>query len=36
MSDPQITGKKCSEKEVRALVDDMLEGTRAYLPDGWF
>ena len=36
MADPQIIGKKCSEQDVRALVSDMLEGTRRYLPGGWF
>lgn len=35
MNDPQITSRKCSEPEVRSLVDDMIRGTLTYLPDGW-
>lgn len=35
LNDPQVIGKKCSEADVRALVRDMIEGTKAYLPEGW-
>lgn len=35
LHDPLVVGKKCSEAEVRSLVDDMIEGTKTYLPDGW-
>lgn len=35
MNDPLVAGKRCSEEEVRKLVRDMLDGTMAYLPDGW-
>ena len=35
LNDPQVKGKKCTEADVRALIDDMLEGTKKYLPEGW-
>lgn len=35
MNDPLVKGKKCSGEVVRKLVDDMIEATSAYLPDGW-
>lgn len=35
LNDPLVKGKKCAEADVRALVDDMIAGTRKYLPDGW-
>ena len=35
LNDPLVKGKKCTESQVRTLVDDMLEGTRKYLPKGW-
>lgn len=35
MNDPQVIGKKCTESDVRELVRDMIEGTKAYLPEGW-
>ena len=35
LNDPLVMGKRPSEKEVRELVHDMLEQTKAYLPDGW-
>ncbi len=35
LNDPNVAGKKCSEEDVRALVDDMIQGTIRYLPDGW-
>lgn len=35
MNDPLVVGKGCREEEVRRLVRDMIEGTGAYLPDGW-
>lgn len=35
LNDPLIVGKKCSEADVRHLVDDMIAGTRKYLPEGW-
>ena len=35
MNDPLVKGKKCSEADVRALVDDMIANTIKYLPDGW-
>lgn len=36
MADPLVKGKGCSREQVKALIDDMLEGTRAYLPGMWF
>ncbi len=36
MADPLVKGKGCREEQVKALIDDMLEGTRAYLPKMWF
>ena len=36
LNDPIVKGKKCAESDIRQLVDDMLEGTKAYLPKGWF
>ncbi len=35
LNDPLVKGKHCAEKDVRALVDDMLQNTMAYLPEGW-
>ncbi len=35
MHDPAVTGKGCSEEEIRRLVDDMIENTKKYLPAGW-
>lgn len=35
MNDPLISGKNCSETDVRRLADDMIQGTIKYLPDGW-
>lgn len=35
MNDPLVAGKKCGEEDVRKLVRDMIEGTGAYLHDGW-
>ncbi|MDY3919682.1 MAG: alpha-glucosidase/alpha-galactosidase [Candidatus Limivivens sp.] len=35
LNDPNVIGKKCSEADVRKLVDDMIQGTIRYLPDGW-
>ena len=35
LNDPLIKGKGCSEGDVRKLVDDMIEGTAKYLPEGW-
>ncbi|MBR2258384.1 MAG: alpha-glucosidase/alpha-galactosidase [Blautia sp.] len=35
MNDPQVKGKKCTEKDVQKLVDDMIEATIRYLPEGW-
>lgn len=35
LNDPLVKGKKCTESQVRKLVDDMLEGTKKYLPEGW-
>ncbi len=35
MNDPLIKGKNCTEADVRALVDDMINATITYLPDGW-
>lgn len=34
MNDPLVKGKKCTEEQVRELVDDMLQGTMKYLPEG--
>lgn len=33
--DPLMDGR-AGREEIRQLVDDMIEGTRAYLPKGWF
>ena len=35
MNDPLVKGKKCGEKDIRQLVDDMLRATQRYLPEGW-
>lgn len=35
MNDPLVKGKKCSEADIRVLVDDMIENTKKYLPEGW-
>lgn len=35
MNDPLVKGKKCTEADVRKLVDDMIENTKEYLPAGW-
>ena len=35
MDDPLVKGKGCSERDVRLLIDDMIEGTKRYLPEGW-
>lgn len=35
MNDPLVKGKKCSEADVRSLVDDMIANTIEYLPSGW-
>lgn len=35
MNDPLVKGKGCSEGDVRALIDDMIANTIAYLPEGW-
>ncbi|MDO5425285.1 MAG: alpha-glucosidase/alpha-galactosidase [Eubacteriales bacterium] len=35
MKDPNVVGKKCSEADVRSLVEDMIQGTMKYLPEGW-
>lgn len=35
LNDPLVKGKKCTEEQVRELVDDMLQGTLKYLPEGW-
>ena len=32
---PLVKGKKCTEEQVRELVDDMLQETLKYLPEGW-
>lgn len=34
MNDPQVKGR-ASEDDVRKLVDDMIENTKKYLPEGW-
>ncbi len=34
MTDPQVSGR-VSEEEVSKLVDDMLDATMKYLPEGW-
>lgn len=36
MEDPQVKARGCSREEVESLVCDMLEGTRAYLPEYWW
>ena len=36
MADPLVKGKGCTKEQVKALIDGMLEGTRAYLPKMWF
>ncbi len=35
LHDPQIKAKNLPEADVRALVDDMIENTKKYLPEGW-
>lgn len=35
-NDPLVKARNCSKEEIKALIEDMLEGTRKYLPDGWF
>ena len=35
LNDPLVKGRKCSEEEVRNLVDDMIHNTVKYLPEGW-
>lgn len=35
LDDPLIKGKGCSERDVRLLIDDMIEETKRYLPEGW-
>nr|WP_330407546.1 hypothetical protein [Blautia argi] len=35
LNDPLVKGKKCTEAQVRDLVDDMIQGTLKYLPEGW-
>ena len=34
LNDPLVKGKKCTEAQVRDLVDDMIQGTLK-LPEGW-
>ena len=36
MADPLVNGKGCREEQVKALIDDTLERTQAYLPKMWF
>ncbi len=33
-NDPLVKGR-CSEEQIRTLVDEMIQNTMAYLPDGW-
>lgn len=35
LCDPLVKGKACQEQDIRKLVDDMIENTLAYLPEGW-
>lgn len=35
LNDPNVRSAKCSEEKVRKLVDDMIQGTMEYLPEGW-
>lgn len=35
LDDPLVKGKGCSERDVRLLIDDMIEETKRYLPEGW-
>lgn len=35
MEDPLVKAKCTDEREIRALVDDMIQNTKDYLPDGW-
>ena len=35
LDDRLVKGKGCSERDVRLLIDDMIEGTKRYLPEGW-
>jgi alpha-galactosidase len=35
LNDPNTKAKCQDEGKIRALVDDMIDGTKAYLPDGW-
>lgn len=36
MNDPSITARRLSADDVHALVSDMIDATKAYLPKGWF
>ncbi len=36
MEDPLVKGKGISRAQAESLMEDMLEGTRAYLPKEWF
>lgn len=36
MEDPLVKGKGCTRDQAERLMEDMLEGTRAYLPKEWF
>lgn len=35
LNDPLVAAKGCSEAEVRELVNDMIDQTAGYLPEGW-
>ena len=35
MNDPIVKGKALSKEDIRTLVHDMLQNTKAYLPEGW-
>jgi alpha-galactosidase len=35
LNDPNTKAKCQDEAKIRSLVDDMIDGTKAYLPDGW-
>ena len=35
MHDPNVLGHHCSKKDITALVDDMIDNTLGFLPEGW-
>ena len=35
MHDPNVLGHHCSKEDIAALVDDMIDNTLRFLPEGW-